>query len=82
VRQNGSTPTPDVPIIFEDVEEFVDPIMVVGDRGDLDPNVWQVHGIQVHVCPKAEVGVVYVVDRPKIVDEEGLCLVCGRDTYA
>jgi len=87
---NGSDPESwlgfDPEIVFEDVDEFMDPIIVTAGAWDrtivmlTDDQRTLVEGIQVHTCPYAESGRIYVMDRAKIVDETGICLVCGEDT--
>jgi len=79
-------PEYDIEIVFEDIAEFQDPIIVTS--GDWDTQIAEltdaqrtlVDGIQVHTCPYADPGRIYVIDRPKIVSENGLCLVCSQET--
>jgi hypothetical protein len=89
--QNGSDPLSgieyDPEIVFEDQSEYIDPIIVTGtwdwDRAVVtmtDEQRTLVEGIQVHTCPYAERGRIYVLDRLNVVDGEGLCLVCGEET--
>lgn len=87
---NGSTPEYDPEVVFEDLPEFVDPLIVAPLNGGLleelglgveDDRVrTKVNGIPVHFCEYADPSKVYVVDRPNVVDEDGLCLVCGGET--
>jgi hypothetical protein len=82
---------PDPEIWVQDIAEFVDPIIVApfldlelveNDHIAMMINSYQtlVAGIQVHVCLACDPNMVYLVDRPEIVDENGLCLVCGGET--
>ena len=85
---NGEYPEPELDpvIIYQDIEDFVDPIIITGSQltemalMQRDSLRTRVLGIQVHVCPKAEVTDIYVMDRKDVVDEQGLCLVCGGET--
>lgn len=89
--QNGDYPDSvveyDPEILVEDTAEFADPLIVVS-KLDWDPELADsqdafrtlVAGIQVHACPLAPRGEIYVLDRPRCVDEEGRCLVCGGET--
>jgi hypothetical protein len=81
---------PDPEVTFEDIESFVDPIIVTRAIGDLKAHEMALEeselkttllGIQVHVCPLCEPGKVYVMDRINVVSfETGMCLVCGQET--
>ncbi len=77
----------DVEIVVSDVPSFVDPIIIAPDLAVLDEIVEAagamktlVAGIQGHACSGCEPGKIYVVDRVNVVDDDGLCLVCGGET--
>jgi len=97
LRENEDYPDPafDPEIVFEDVDEFVDPIIVTRTLEDLDAHPWgldfvpnlektefstRLMGVQVHTCVLCDPGKVYVLDRRNVVDADGLCLVCGLET--
>lgn len=84
-------PDYDPKIIFEDIQEFIDPIIIAPAleldlvehehlQMQLSSYRTLIEGIQVHVCLAADPDAIYVVDRPNIVDEDGNCLVCGGPT--
>lgn len=68
--------TDDPTIVFEDIDEFVDPLIIAPVGCDTG----EVLGIQLHHCPQADGDRIYVVDRPNVVDQWGMCLVCGGET--
>jgi hypothetical protein len=97
LRESDDYPEPsfDPEIVYEDVETFVDPIIVTRSLADLDAHPWGLDfipnleqtefkttlmGVQVHTCVFCDPGKVYVLDRRNVVDENGLCLVCGMET--
>jgi hypothetical protein len=83
-------PEYDMEIVYEAVDVLVDPVVVCNH--DLTDDGLQalgarreelrtlVNGIQVHRCPHAEPGKIYLLDRRNVVDDDGLCLVCGGPT--